>query len=99
MSPAEKQKRILETTGTGLGGSGVKPQSIVFERGGHLIPFENPVHCAEVLVESLTQFSASLEKEQFGFAFTRSTMQVSEAWREHAKSDLDNIATAKRSKL
>ena len=99
MSPPAKQKQILESTGTGLAGSGAEPDCTIVQRGGHLIPFEYPTVCAEAMAVSLGRFVASPKTELLWGSFNRSNMQVSEEWRKHAKQELDAMARAKKSKL
>ncbi|MCJ1250146.1 hypothetical protein MMC30_007372 [Trapelia coarctata] len=91
LSPAHAQKHKMETTGTGVGGSGGSKagqvSSVVFPKAGHLLPFEKIADCAEAtsawLGSQVRQFKADealLESHPSGKS-ERDMLVVSEKWR------------------
>lgn len=102
------QGQIMETTGIGKGGSGGvkagKVKSVGFERGSHLVTFEKPDQCAEIvvgwLIEWFGEWRQDEQKEMEEGARGKSEMKgnrlvISREWHDRTKVWMDDFLKSK----
>ena len=98
----------MRTTGTGLGGSGGERmgmvKQVVLSDQGHLLPFENPQHCAEEAAKwakiELSKYWKEKEfwKEHDSGKSDRGMLVLSERWKKAVKEPAD-VKRPRREKL
>ena len=93
MSPSHRRERIVETSGIGVGGNGGQRQgsveSNILPDCGHLLVFETPHLCAQVVGEycrNVDRFHD--ERTTLRQSFEMSSMEVSQRWRDAAAHQL-----------
>ena len=102
MSPLLKREMIMETTGTGAGGSGGCAsgmlQSKVLENSGHLLTFENPRDCAKVISQYIRhlQGMAQQERPTVGRSLDPNTGQLFDEWQAQAARQVQDMSSAKQ---
>ena len=98
----------METTGIGKGGSGGvkagKVKSVGFERGSHMITFEKPNQCAEIIVGWLIKWlrewrqdeRIDVEEGSRGKSeIEGNRLVISKEWRDKTKTWMDDFLKSK----
>ncbi len=101
MSPPTKREALLNNTGRGVGGSGglEAVKSDVLPEFSHLVPFESPSRCADVLVRTIAPALARQTHQPRASSFDPKTCKLSEEWKALVANEARSLKKSKYYKL